>query len=299
MLGLRFTVGCLRTLGRPFTLPLIHAIAAYFFLADRRGRVASRDYLARLNRRIAETRDPGWHPTAWQSFLQYREFALSIVDRVVMWGGGGAKFDFAFHGREYFEKVSEDRRGAIVIGAHLGNFDALRVLSTLDGVRVNVLMYTKHAPRINQIFRELSPDVDVRVISVGADPAHTAFEIRACVERGECVAILGDRVGAHERTRTCEVEFLGSPAVLPEAPFVLPVVLGCPAILMLALRSGPWHYTVFAEPLWDPPRRVPATERKARARDLAVCYSSRLEHYCAQAPVQWFNFFDFWGGAAP
>jgi predicted LPLAT superfamily acyltransferase len=296
MVGLRFTVLWLRLFGRALTLPLVHVIAAYFFLVDRNGRRASRSYLARLHGRIAATRAPDWSPTAWRSYLHYREFAISIVDRVCMWGGYDERFAFDFHGREYFEKLAAEHRGAVVFGSHLGSFDALRVLSSLDGVKVNVLMYTKHAPRINQIFRELSPRADVRVISGDRGSASIAFEIRACVERGEWVAILGDRIEPGDRGRTCSVAFMGEAALLPESPFALPFLLGCPALLMVAIRDGAWRYSVFAEPLADPPRRTPAVERQERARDLAALYALRLEHYCAKAPIQWFNFFDFWSG---
>ena len=296
MLGLRFAVLWLRLFGRALTVPLVDAIAAYFFLADRQGRIASRKYLTLLRARLAKDRAAAGGPTEWRIYLQYREFARSIVDRVCMWGGSEERFRFEFHGRHHFEKLAVEGRGAIVLGAHLGNFDALRVLSRIDHVKVNVLMYTKHAPMINQVFRELSPDAEVRVISANASSMAIAFEIRSCVERGEWVAILADRVEPTDRGRTCPVEFLGVPAPLPEAPFLLPFVLGCPAVLMLALRSGPWSYSVFAETLADPPKKTLAIDRRERARDLASVYAGRLEHYCAKAPEQWFNFFDFWTG---
>jgi predicted LPLAT superfamily acyltransferase len=299
MLGLRFAVLWLRVFGRALTVPLVDAIAAYFFLADRDGRKAAGNYLTRLRSQVVNGPDADRKSVAWRVYLQYREFARSIVDRVCMWGGSEDRFRFEFHGRQQFEEYSAEGRGGIVLGAHLGNFDALRVLSRIDRVKVNVLMYTKHAPMINQVFRELSPDAEFRVISANASSTAIAFEIRACVERGECVAILADRIEPTDRGRTSQVKFLGSPAPLPEAPFLLPFVLGCPAVLMLALRSGPWSYSVFAETLVDPPRKTPVMERRNRARDLASIYASRLEHYCARSPEQWFNFFDFWKGGHP
>jgi predicted LPLAT superfamily acyltransferase len=142
--------------------------------------------------------------------------------------------------------------------------------------------------------RRLSPTADVRVIHADPDPTRTAFEIRARVARGEWVAILADRVEPNDRGRTCTVEFLGAPATLPEGPFLLPVILGCPAIMILALRSGSGHYDVFAEPLTEGGERVAAADRATMARDIASDYARRLEHYCALAHRQWFNFFDFW-----
>ena len=38
-------------------------------------------------------------------------------------------------------------------------------------------------------------------------------------------------------------------------------------------------------------------ELKKQLRELAAAYAGRLEHYCLTAPLQWFNFFDYWGDA--
>ncbi|MAE95988.1 MAG: hypothetical protein CL910_15125 [Deltaproteobacteria bacterium] len=292
MWGLRVTVACYRAFGRFLSRPLILAVVGYFFATDRGGRAASRAYLERVHARIAE---PTWSPGPWQSFLHFCEFGLSIADRISLWGGDQDRFEFVFHGREHFKKLSEQGKGAILFGAHLGSFDALRVLSVQDRVTVNVLMYTRHAPKINEVFRKISPDVDVRVISADPDSARTTFEIKACIDRGEWVAILGDRVEPSDRNRVCEAEFLGETATFPEAPFLLPVILGCPALMILALRRGGGVYEVFAEPLGEGEAgRAPAEERGRRAQELAASYAARLEHYCCVAPRQWFNFYDFW-----
>ena len=48
ILGMRFVVWCYRRLGRRFCQWLILPAVLYFFLTDRRGRRASRQYLRRL-----------------------------------------------------------------------------------------------------------------------------------------------------------------------------------------------------------------------------------------------------------
>lgn len=290
--GLGFTVACVRIFGRFLSLPLVLAVVGYFFVTDTRGRAASRAYLERVHRRISP--QPDWQPSLWQSFLHYREFALSIADRVGLWGGPIGAFEFVFHGREHFKAHLEQGRGMIVLGAHLGSFDALRALSARDGVPVNVLMYTRHAPKINQVLRQLSPDSEVRVISADPNSARATFEIKACIDRGELVAILADRVEPNERGRVCQVDFLGEKAMLPEAPFLLPVILGCPALMVLALRSGSGRYEIYIEPLEPDGERIVGPAQAIRAREMAADFAQRLEHYCILAPRQWFNFYDFW-----
>ncbi len=294
MWGLRFTVACYRLFGRVLSLPLVTAVVGYFFATDAKGRAASLAYLRRIHARLPE---PDWQPGLWQSFRHYREFALSIADRVGLWSGNADAFEFTVHGREHFDAFLRERPGAIFLGAHLGSFDALRVLSEKDGAPVNVLMYTRHAPKINEIFRRISPDVNARVISPDPDPARSALQIKGCIDRGEIVAILADRVEPNDRNRVCEVEFLGERAILPEAPFQLPVILGCPVLLVLALRRGPGRYDVHVEALAAEGVRADPRERRERARELAALYARRLEHHCALAPHQWFNFYDFWAGA--
>ena len=293
MLGLRITVACYRWFGKPISLVLVHAIVAYFFLTGAKQRKASLAYLRRVASSPEGARALGREPGIWASFLHFRAFALSIFDRLVLWFGRERDLRFEVFGREHYDRLLGPTRGAIVIGAHLGSFDALRALAERDRRTVNVLMYTEHAPRINAVFRALSPDVQLRVIQVEPDSMSTVLQIRACIERGELVAMLGDRVEPADRGRTQSVTLLGGRIELPEAPYLLAGLLDCPLFFMVALRAPGPRYRVFAEVLAE---RVDfgRGERDKRIRELAAAYTGRLEHYLLQAPYQWFNFYDVW-----
>jgi predicted LPLAT superfamily acyltransferase len=294
MLGLRITVACYRWFGRPLSLVLVHAIVAYFFLTGREQRRASLAYLRRVSAAPEGARALGRTPNLWTSFLHFRAFALSIFDRLVLWFGRERDLRFEVVGREDYDRLLTPTQGAIVVGAHLGSFDALRALAERDRRTVNVLMYTEHAPRINAVFRALSPDVQLRVIQVERDSMGTVLQIRSCIERGELVAMLGDRVEPADRGRTCAVTLLGGRTEIPAAPYLLAGLLGCPLFFMVALRAPGPRYRVFAEVLSE---RVDfgRGERDKRIRELAAAYAGRLEHYVLQAPYQWFNFYDVWG----
>lgn len=297
MLGLRITVACYRWFGRPVSLVLVHAVVAYFFLTGASQRKASLAYLRRVATAPEGARALGRAPNLWTSFLHFRAFALSIFDRLVLWFGRERDLAFDVIGREHYDRLLGPSRGAIVVGAHLGSFDALRALAERDRRTVNVLMYTEHAPRINAVFRHLSPDVSLRVIQVERDSMGTVLQIRSCIERGEIVAMLGDRVEPADRGRTCAVTLLGGRIEVPEAPYLLAGLLGCPLFFMVALRAPGARYRVFAEVLAE---RVDLGrgERDKRIRELAAAYAGRLEHYLLQAPYQWFNFYDVWAESA-
>jgi predicted LPLAT superfamily acyltransferase len=170
----------------------------------------------------------------------------------------------------------------------------MRLLAKRKQTVVNVLMFTEHAQRINRIFRELSPEAEARVIQADPDSVESVFEIRRCLERGEHVAILGDRVEPGDRHRSSRVPLLGGAVELPQAPFLLASLLGCPVLMLVALRRGPGRYELFAEPLTDGARlRRPAREEAIDT--LLNAYAQRLEQHCLRDPHQWFNFFDYWG----
>lgn len=295
LLGMRFTIWMYRRVGHRLSAWLVTPIVAYFFLTDRRGRRASRRYLERLYTAPGGAHALGHRPGVLDGFRHYRHFALTVLDRVAFTLGRADGYEIVFHGGEHFEKLVAAGRGAVLVGAHLGNFDALRALARRHGIVVNAVMFTRHAARINALLKELDPDVDVRVVHLDAAAPDTAFRLRASVERGEFVAILGDRVGpGGGRARVVRVPFLGAAAPFPQGPFALAGVLGCPVLLMIGLRTGTAAYEVFAEPLVD---HVPAAPRlrAERVPEVIARYARRLEAFCLRAPYQWFNFYDFWG----
>jgi predicted LPLAT superfamily acyltransferase len=296
--GIRFTAWCYRRLGRSLSLPLVHAIVSYFFVTDARGRRASLAYLRRIHAdprgRESLRRPPG----LWECFQHYRTFALAIVDRLAIWFGHADDFEFTTHGLDYVDRLAAQGRGALILGSHLGSFDALRLLAKRAGSTVNVLMFTANAQRINQVFREVAPEVEALVIPVDPGSVQSVFTIRERLRRGEHVAILADRIEVGDRDRAMQVPLLGGPVRLPQAPILLAGLLGCPLVTVVALREGPCRYDVHVDVLAD---RV-ALPRRGRDEAVAALlgeFARRLERHCLRRPYQWFNFFDYWEDEAP
>jgi predicted LPLAT superfamily acyltransferase len=169
----------------------------------------------------------------------------------------------------------------------------LRSISLANQVKINVVMYTQNAPSINAFFRRLNPEIEMNVISIGTGSVRSVFEIRGCIERGELVAILADRVAIGDRERAHRVPFLGAPAPFPEGPFTLATMLGCPVLVAEGVRRGDARYEVTSQLFYDG-KRVPRSERPAVVKQLLEAYAGHLERCCYDDPYQWFNFYDFW-----
>ncbi len=296
VLGIRFTAWLYRRVGRGAARLLLYPIVLYFYLTGRSARAASRQYLERLHATPDGARTLGGPPTSRQVFRHFLEFASTILDRVGIWLGRREDFELTVHGMEILNEIAEQGRGGLVLGAHLGSFEAMRLVAMLRSpISVSVLMYTQKAVRINQLFRRLGmgDDVKVRVIQVEPGSFAHVMEVKAAIARGEVVTVLADRIHPSEAQRSLEVEFLGGKASLPQGPFLLGSALGCPILFMVGLRSGDRRYDIHVERLAER-LEAPRAARAAALARIGQAYAERLAHYCTVAPFQWFNFYDFW-----
>lgn len=287
-----------RHLGRAPLRALLHPIAGYFWLRRPGLRQASRAWLEAVTEHAEGRRALGGTPRARDAYRHIHEFATQLLDRMVLWGGGFDTLEITHEGSEHLFELARRRQGALLIGSHLGSFDLLRLLAGRYGLRVNVLMYTEHAERITGFFERLDPGSRLRVLRLDPGSLRTGFEVKACIDRGEFVGILADRLPPAGREIPAEVPFLGRPAAFPLSPFRLAIALGCPALAAGCVRTGPGRYHASVSFIARG-GRVPRGERDGRAREALEAYVAALERAALRAPLQWFNFYDYFAGARP
>lgn len=294
LLGMRLTAWLYRYAGRGLARLLLFPIVGYFYLTDRRARAASLDYLERLYATAEGRRALARPPGQLLVFRHLLEFGIATLDRVGFLLAREGDFELSVEGRELLAEVVRNGRGALVIGAHLGSFEAMRLAADLRSpLAVNVLMYTRHAERINRLFEELDQGRPgrVRIVPVTPGFAH-AIHARACIARGEIVAVLADRMPPHGGDRSIPVKFLGGDVRLPMGPWHLAALLGCPVLSMVGLRVGPRRYRIHVEQVADS-LAVPRARRAEALAEHAQAFAERLEGYCKAAPLQWFNFYEY------
>ncbi len=276
-LAFRLAVWIMLTLGRPVGRLLLYPICAYFVLFSRRTRRASADYLRRVLGR------PG------SVFRHYHSFAATILDRVYFLSGRYAEFEVTARVSAATQATLR-RGGCILLGSHLGSFEALRARSVVDGVPpVNMLMYVDNAGKANGVLHQLAPEIESRIIPLGNPDS--LLRVHECLARGEIVGILGDRAWRNERTWRCD--FLGAPASLPLGPLLLAGLLQAPVVLCFGLYLGGKRYQIHLERFADA-ITLDRRDREASVRPWVERYARRLEHHCRAAPYNWFNFYDYW-----
>ena len=122
------------------------------------------------------------------------------------------------------------------------------------------------------------------------------FDTLMRVERGELIAIAGDRVPVLE-SRVTYAPFLGEDAPFPCGPYILASVLECPLYFMGCVHDGAGYAVEFV-PLAE---RVllPRARREQALAEYAGLFAQQLERMLRKAPYDWFNFFPFWDQGAP
>ncbi|MEN7459522.1 glycosyltransferase family 2 protein [Pantoea dispersa] len=294
--GLRFMLWLYQRAGRlPFIL-LLWPVVAVYWLSGRAARAASQQWLTRVQA-VAHQQQIAL-PQPLSSYRHFLRFGNSMLDKVASWRGDlqwGRDIDFA-PGAETVIRVAEGK-GQLILASHLGDIEACRAMAKqVSGLVINALVFTDNAQRFRAVLESIAPQAGVNLLPVSDIGPDTAILLQQKLDAGEWVAIVGDRTAVQRQRggerRVVWSEFMGQPAPFPQGPFVLAAALRCPVLLMFALRQQGKlrvHCEAFADPL-----PLPRNGRQQALQAAVDRYAARLQHHALLAPLDWFNFYDFW-----
>lgn len=287
--GIRFLFFCYAVGGNPLYKVCLAPVIVYFYIFRSTNRRASLSYLQRMQKKLPVYQGRNLHLLSLYHFWQ---FALCIIDKVAVWMGRIPIATVTSHRSEIISDLCDRQQGAVLLLSHLGNSEICRVFSQRrDSFRLTVLMHTKHAQNFNRLL-EQHQDGRVEIIQVTEVTPATAMMLSERIQRGEFIAIAADRVAINNPGSNLQVPFLGEVAPFPAGPFTLAAILKAPLISVFCLREGDHHNIYFD---WISHKvECSRRQRQQAINDLARSYASLLEHYCLKAPLQWFNFYDFW-----
>lgn len=293
--GLSFMSWLLRHGGRWPCLFILYPVTFYFFLTRPERRKTSIDFLKRIKKHSYAPEEVAQKKITWKdAWSHHLEFAISCLDKSVCWAGQTDHFKLNFQGYDTVYQNALNGQGSLLIGSHLGCIEILRAFANSHwNVKVNVFMYTQQGQAFQSMVKEINQNSDVSIIPVSEISVATSIMLQEKVQRGELIALLGDRIMESDGFSSQPIPFLGEEARFPEGPHLLASLLKCPAYSIFSLRKGPSKYDIDMSPLFDP-REWARGQREQNIHDAMTEYVKRLEHYTLRYPTQWFNFYDFW-----
>lgn len=215
----------------------------------------------------------------------YFTFGQSIIDKVAISSGLQDRFTFHMDGVERILELLKKGQGGILISAHIGNFEiAEHFLGELsERPVINLLTNDRERSEIKEYLEKVTRKSNVKFILYREDMGHV-FEMSQALAANELICLTGDRYSGG--MKYLEAPFLGSTARFPAGPFMLGSRIRPEVLFVHVMMEPKGHYHLYA-------RRADVV--RGDAMDLLGKYIKDLEGMVRKYPLQWFNYFDFWG----
>lgn len=277
VLGYRIYIFFLKNLGIGTAYFVLRFIVLYFFLFSWKGSQAIYYY---LHKRLGYSK----LKSIFNVYKSYFVFGKVLTDKIAISSGLQDRYTFTFDGVEQIEALLAEKKGGILISAHIGNFEVSQYfLKALDSFsQINLVTTDAEHAGIKNYLDQVSSESRVKIILVEEDMTHI-FKIHTALSNGELVVFTGDRYLAG--TKHLTENFMGAAANFPIGPYLLASRLKVPVLFVYVMKASKRHYNFYA-------RRA-----KVKARDpqaLLKEYTESVEWILNKYPLQWFNYFDFW-----
>ena len=274
----------------PYAEPVVMAFWSLLFLlwgSGRRGVI----------RNLAAIKPGSWTVTNFlRTYRVFWNYSWTIAENVRF-----KEFrtlpDWQFVGLDHFRALNHHQGGAIILTAHMGNYDlGAHVFSATSDRRIVMV----RAPERDQETQEFESEQRDRRngeslrVDFSSKTSDLAIDLLHAIEAGELVAIQGDRVTPG--IGAMEVDFFGKRAALPTGPFALAMASRVPIFPLFIIRKGRRSYVLQTFPPIHVQRR--SRNREDDLRPAVEAWVKDLEMVVRESWHQWFAFEPFYDEAA-
>jgi KDO2-lipid IV(A) lauroyltransferase len=188
----------------------------------------------------------------------------------------------AFEGLEYVDRLSKKGQGAVLLTAHLGNYELGGAIMSLLGYPLSVVALPHLDLRTNNFFNKQRKRVGIEVIPTGLAVKKSI----SALKKGQFLALLGDRDFSH--SGKIEKVFLED-VYIPRGPAFFAKKTGAAVVPVFCVRENKYHYRLIFEKELEYNR-----ESKNAEEEIISKYVSVLEKYLKKYPDQWYLFQKYW-----
>lgn len=215
-------------------------------------------------------------------YMHYFVFGQTLIDKIALKSGMKDRFHFIFDNYERFLEIINGDQGVIMIGAHVGCWEAGSVFFGDYGKKINIVMFDVERQEIREVLEKESKDSNYKIIPVNQGSIEALLQIKIALNEGEYVCFNGDR---HiDKATAVEKDFLGGKSHFPIGPFRIAAKCRVPVVFYYSVREKGCSYRFMFKEVTG----------KIDADALLDTYVKSLEGTVNAYPRQWFNFYEFW-----
>lgn len=208
----------------------------------------------------------------------YRHMGMNYAEFLQWIGGAREPIERQIHveGMERFRSAIAQGRGALILTAHLGNWDLLAAWAATQ-VPISIIAKELKETGANRFIREARESTGLKVLP----PRHAFRACLAALKKGEVIGFILDQ--NMTRDEGIFVKFFGRPACTSPGLAYLAAQSGAPVIPIFMTREPEETLCVrIHAPLAPPPDRRPASIQEATQR-----YTRVIEDAIRARPDQW------------
>ena len=224
---------------------------------------------------------------AKKTFRRYSQYLIDLICTSRMSEEELKGLIFEASNGEVILKAVEAGRGAILLTAHLGNWELGGVILKVLDLPVNIVYFPDRIWGVEKSRRRYREKKGVGQLAITGSPFSLVSMMQA-LRRNEIVCLQGDR---NYGRRGVKVDFFGSPVSFPPGPVMLAMASKAPLIPIFIIHEDGKGYRFLVEdsvPIQD------TGNREEDIRENLVRVASVLERYLKEYPDQWFNFVPYW-----
>ena len=276
--GYQFFVYTIRFLGVKCAYCFLAFIVIYFIPFAPK----ATKHLWQYNRK---KRGLGFFSALKELYCHYFVFGQTLIDKIAMKAGMEKSYNFEFDNYERFLQILNSGEGVVMIGAHVGCWEAGAGFFGSYGKKINIVMLDAEHEQIKEVLNETAKEEkNYNIIPLNQNIIDAMLQMKVALNNGEYICFTGDRFMGTDNTIL--IDFLGSKALFPKGLFQIAAKCRVPVVFYYSMREKNRTYRfIFEEPV---------IEGRMTAEKLIEQYSRSLEKIVLKYPRQWFNFYDFW-----
>jgi len=187
-------------------------------------------------------------------------------------------------GRENMVKALSQGNGAIIISAHLGNYELAALMNLMCGFPMNAIWASHKNPRIEEFFVAPRIKKGIKVILTGGAMKKSLQALAL----NETVAFVIDYAYGG---RGIEIEFFGRKTIIPKGVAIAALQCKVPIVPYIGVRKDNLKYKIV---YGDAVKYNLTGEEEKDIKEILSQSVKAIEKYIREYPDQWVLFRDCW-----